>query len=187
MWLKNDSVLEQVQWLFIVLINNWHHEDAAKWSVDLGQVLWLLVSQFMACHWQSVSGYTVSPGLKLLAVSTQDAGRSHEGAYCFFFCDFLYCFYSSLQFNSWNHSISSVQSTVSLIRWLSAYASVIVTEACHGQGWMIEWLKRNQKHFVNVIYIPYFFSKINVIIVISLFWCSAYFYVLYMEILTIWN
>ncbi len=148
-----NSLLVQVQWLFIVLIINWHHEDAAKWSVDLGQVLWLLVSQFVACHWQSVSGYTVSPGLKLLAVSTQDGEpqyaalvqpptcRLHEGtalltdvAYCFFFCDFLYCFYSSLQFNSWNHSISSVQSTVSLIRWLSAYASVIVTQACHGQG-----------------------------------------------------
>ena len=161
------NCLEQVQWLFIVLINNWHNEDAAKWSVDLGQVLWLLVSQFVACHWQSVSGCTVSPGLKLLAVSTQDSEpqyaalvqpptcRLHEGAAlltdvacCFFFCDFLYCFYSSLQFNSWNHSISSVQSTVSLIRWLSAYASVIVTQASHGQGWMIEWLKRNQKHLL---------------------------------------
>ncbi|MGH0157505.1 UNVERIFIED_CONTAM: hypothetical protein FKN15_041596 [Acipenser sinensis] len=61
-----------------------------------------------------VSGYTVSPGLKLLAVSTQDGApqyaalvqpptcRLHEGpallsdvAYWFFFC-----FYSSLQFNS---------------------------------------------------------------------------------------
>ena len=82
----------------------------------------------------------------------------------FFFCDFLYCFYSSLQFNSWNHSISSVQSTVSLIRWLSAYASVIVTQACHGQGWMIEWLKRNQKHLVNVHHLyTLFFSKINVL------------------------
>ena len=96
--------------------------------------------------------------------------RLHKGAalltdvaYCFFFCDFLYCFYSSLQFNSWNHSISSVQSTVSLIRWLSAYASVIVTQACHSQGWMIEWLKRNQKHFVNVHHLYTFFSKINVL------------------------
>ncbi len=159
---KWQTVLEQVQWLFIVLINNWHHEDAAKWSVDLGQVLWLLVSQFVAlslteCVWLyrlarfEIAGCehprrraTVrcpSPASNM-PIARRRCSLDRRGI-LFFFCDFLYCFYSSLQFNSWNHSISSVQSTVSLIRWLSAYASVTVTQACHGQGWMIEWVKRN--------------------------------------------